>query len=81
VRHAAIGLTQHALYPSAGRIADLLNDRNVMRSRTGRAAWREVLSDSAGIVPVRKQKRSSRRSLNANDLNILHRSISMDGVL
>jgi hypothetical protein len=45
VRDAAIALTQHALYPSAGRIADLLDDRNVMRSRTARAAWREVRSD------------------------------------
>jgi hypothetical protein len=45
VRHAAIALTQRGLDPSANRIADLLSDRNVMRSRTARAAWREVLSE------------------------------------
>jgi len=45
VRDAAIALTHHGLYPSASRIADLLSDRNVMRSRTARAAWREVLGE------------------------------------
>jgi hypothetical protein len=45
VRDAAIALTQHGVYPSANHIADLLNDRNVMRSRTARAAWREVLGE------------------------------------
>jgi len=45
VRDAAIALTQHGVYPSASHIADLLNDRNVMRSRTARAAWREVLGE------------------------------------
>jgi hypothetical protein len=43
VRDAAITLTHHGVYPSASHIGDLLNDRNVMRSRTARAAWREVL--------------------------------------
>jgi hypothetical protein len=45
VRGAAIALTHDGLYPSASRIADLLGDRNVMRSRTARAAWREVLGE------------------------------------
>jgi hypothetical protein len=45
VRDAAIALTHQGLYPSASRIADLLSDRNVMRSRTARAAWREVLDE------------------------------------
>jgi len=45
VRDAAIALTHRGLYPSASHIADLLNDRNVMRSRTARAAWREVLDE------------------------------------
>ena len=45
VRDAAIALTQHGLYPSSSRIADLLGDRNVMRSRTTRATWHEVLSE------------------------------------
>jgi len=30
---------------SASRVADLLGDRNVMRSHTTQAVWREVLSD------------------------------------
>lgn len=47
VRDAAIALTQHGLYPSASRIAELLGDRNVMRSRTARAAWREALGELA----------------------------------
>jgi hypothetical protein len=47
VRDAAIALTHHGLYPTASRIADLLSDRNVMRSRTARAAWREVLGELA----------------------------------
>ncbi len=45
VRDAAIALTHEGRYPSASRIADLLSDRNVMRSRTARAAWREVLGE------------------------------------
>ena len=45
VRDAAIALAQYGVYPSASHIADLLNDRNVMRSRTARAAWREVLDE------------------------------------
>ena len=45
VRDAASALTHRGLYPSASRIADLLSDRNVMRSRTARAAWREVLGE------------------------------------
>jgi hypothetical protein len=44
VRDAAIALTHRGLYPSANHIADLLGDRNVMRSHTAQAAWREVLS-------------------------------------
>jgi hypothetical protein len=44
---AAIALTHHRLYPSASRIAELLSDHNVMRSRTARAAWREVLGELA----------------------------------
>jgi TniQ len=43
VRDAAIALTHRGLYPSASYIADLLGDRNVMRSHTAQAAWREVL--------------------------------------
>jgi len=43
VRDAAITLTRHGVYPSASHIGDVLNDHNVMRSRTARAAWREVL--------------------------------------
>jgi hypothetical protein len=45
VRDAAIALTHRGLYPSASQIADLLGDRNVMRSHTAQAVWREVLSD------------------------------------
>ena len=45
VSDAAIALTHGGLYPSASHIADLLGDRNVMRSHTAQAAWREVLSD------------------------------------
>ncbi len=45
VRDAAIALTHRGLYPSARHIADLLGDRNVMRSHTAQAVWREVLSD------------------------------------
>ena len=45
VRDAAIALTHRGLYPSASHIADLLGDRNVMRSHTAQAVWREVLSD------------------------------------
>jgi hypothetical protein len=45
VRDAAIALTHRGLYPSASYIADLLGDRNVMRSHTAQAVWREVLSD------------------------------------
>jgi hypothetical protein len=45
VRDAAIALTYRGLYPSASHIADLLGDRNVMRSHTAQAAWHEVLSD------------------------------------
>src|SRR5260370_1290957 len=45
VRDAAIALTYRGLYPSPSHIADLLGDRNVMRSHTAQAAWREVLSD------------------------------------
>jgi hypothetical protein len=45
VRDAAIALTQHGLYPSSSRMADLLGDRNVMQSRTARATWREVLRE------------------------------------
>jgi TniQ len=45
VRNAAIALTHPGLYPSASQIADLLGDRNVMRSHTAQAVWREVLSD------------------------------------
>src|SRR6266540_1963654 len=48
VRDAAIVLTHRGLYPSASHIADLLGDRNVMRSHTAQAAWREVLSDLLG---------------------------------
>jgi hypothetical protein len=33
VRDAATALTQRGVYPSASHIADILNDRNVMRSR------------------------------------------------
>ena len=33
------------LYPSASPISDLLGDRNVMRSHTAQAAWREVLGE------------------------------------
>ena len=45
MRDAAIALTHRGLYPSASQIADLLGDRNVMRSHTAQAVWREVLSD------------------------------------
>jgi len=45
VRDAAIALTHRGLYPSASHIADLLGDRNVMRSHRAQAVWREVLSD------------------------------------
>jgi hypothetical protein len=45
VRDAAIALRHCGLYPSASHIADLLGDRNVMRSHTAQAVWREVLSD------------------------------------
>ena len=45
MRDTAISLTHRALYPSASHIADLLGDRNVMRSHTAQAVWREVLSD------------------------------------
>jgi hypothetical protein len=45
VRDAAIALTHRGLYPSASHIADLLGDRNVMRSHTAQAAWREVLDE------------------------------------
>jgi hypothetical protein len=45
VRDAAIALTQRGLHPSASHIADLLGDRNVMRSHIAQAVWREVLSD------------------------------------
>jgi hypothetical protein len=45
VRDAAIVFTDRGLYPSASHIADLLGDRNVMRSHTAQAAWREVLSE------------------------------------
>ena len=41
VRDAAIALTHHGLYPSAGHIADVLGDRNVMRSHTAQAVWRD----------------------------------------
>ena len=44
MRDAAIALT-HTAYPSASHIADLLGDRNVMRSHTAQAAWREVLGE------------------------------------
>ena len=45
VRDAAIALTHRGLYPSASHIADLLGDRNVMRSHTAQAVWREILSE------------------------------------
>ena len=45
VRDAAIALTHRGLYPSASHIADLLGDRNVMRTHTAQAAWREVLGE------------------------------------
>jgi hypothetical protein len=45
VRDAAVAFTHSGLYPSDSHIADLLGDRNVMRSRTARAAWHEVLID------------------------------------
>ena len=45
MRDAAIVLTHRGLYPSASHIADLLGDRNVMRSHTAQAAWREVLGE------------------------------------
>ena len=45
VRDAAIALTHCGLYPSASHIADLLGARNVMRSHTAQAVWREVLRD------------------------------------
>jgi hypothetical protein len=45
VRNAAIAWTHRGLYPSASYIADLLGDRNVMRSHTAQAAWREVLRE------------------------------------
>jgi hypothetical protein len=45
VRNAAIALTHRGLYPSVSHIADLLGDRNVMRSHTAQAAWREVLGE------------------------------------
>jgi hypothetical protein len=45
VRDAAIALTHRGLYPGATHIADLLGDRNVMRSHTAQAAWREVLGE------------------------------------
>jgi hypothetical protein len=45
VRDAAIALTHRGLYPSASHIADVLDDRNVMRSHTAQAVWREVLRD------------------------------------
>lgn len=44
VRDAAIALTHHGLYPSASRIADILSDRNLRRSRTAKP-WREVLGE------------------------------------
>jgi hypothetical protein len=43
VRDAAIALTHRGVYPSASHIADVLGDRNVMRSHTAQAVWREVL--------------------------------------
>ena len=45
MRDAAIVLTHRGLYPSASPISDLLGDRNVMRSHTAQAAWREVLGE------------------------------------
>jgi hypothetical protein len=45
VRDAAIALTHRGLYPSASHIADVLGDRNVMRSHTAQAVWREVLGE------------------------------------
>ena len=43
--HVAMALTRDGLDPSVSRIAELFSDRNAMRSRTARAAWREVLGD------------------------------------
>ncbi len=40
-----IALTHRGLYPSASHIADLLGDRNVMRTHRAQAVWREVLSE------------------------------------
>jgi hypothetical protein len=45
VHDAAIALTHRGLYPSASHIADVLGDRNVMRSHTAQAVWREVLGE------------------------------------
>jgi hypothetical protein len=45
VRDAAIALTHRGLYPSASHIADVLGDRNVMRSHTAQTAWSEVLGE------------------------------------
>jgi hypothetical protein len=45
VRTAAIALTQIGYYPSTTRIADLLSDRNAMRTMTARSAWHEVLTE------------------------------------
>jgi hypothetical protein len=45
VRDAAIALTHRGLYPSASHIAHLLGERNVMRSHTAQAAWREALGE------------------------------------
>ena len=56
VRDAAIALTHSGLYPSASHIADVLGDRNVMRSHTAQAAWREVLSDLGWNRPNMEQQ-------------------------
>src|SRR5215207_4965214 len=73
VRHAAIALTQRGLDPSASRIADPVRAGNVMRSRTARAAWREVLSDLGWDRPnIETPSGHGADRFNANDLTIRH---------
>ena len=68
VRDATIALT-HRSFSRASHIADVLGDRNVMRSHTAQAAWREVTW--AGTVPTWNYGRQWRRPYGPNGLNIL----------
>ena len=71
VRDAAIALTHRGLYPSASHIADVLGDRNVMRSHTAKAVWREVLRDLGWNRPNIELRAVMAQTLWANNLNIL----------